>query len=72
KYQKYNVRFVDVRGIGEKNTSKIRNVINALNNEVENLEYDSRKRDGELRIRINPKSISEWEHVEDAEEKFDE
>jgi hypothetical protein len=72
KYQKYNVRFVDVRGIGEKNTKKINTVVNTLANETEDLEYESRKRDGELRIRIDPKSISEFEHVEDAEDKFKE
>lgn len=72
KYNKYSVRFVDVRGIGEQNIDKIQKVVTRLDEELDSLEYSERERDEELRVRINPKSIDHWEHVEEVKDNIEE
>ncbi|MFB6208806.1 MAG: hypothetical protein ABEJ56_01560 [Candidatus Nanohaloarchaea archaeon] len=60
RYQKYGVdiEFVDVRGIGGRNIHTIEQVIEALEEETDNLEYRRNTRsDGELRIRIDTDSV---------------
>lgn len=71
KYNKYGVRFVDVRGIGQENIRKIRTVVNRLDNIVENMQYKVKEEESDIRIRIDPTSFKETEVEDDIEEEIE-
>ena len=50
--------YVDVRGIGKSNHQKIRNVMEAVEEQHEGVKYDERVGDEELVVRIDAQSIS--------------
>ncbi|MFB6215705.1 MAG: hypothetical protein ABEJ72_01870 [Candidatus Aenigmatarchaeota archaeon] len=59
KYKKYgvDVKFIDVRGIGEENKEKIQDAMESLEEQVDNIEYDDGRDEGQYRVRINPESV---------------
>ncbi|MFB6145695.1 MAG: hypothetical protein ABEJ99_04295 [Candidatus Nanohaloarchaea archaeon] len=65
-YQRYRVEieFIDLRGIGSKNKKKVKTILNSLEEELEQIEYQRKERseDGELRIRIDPSSVEGLEN----------
>lgn len=63
KYQKYGVevRFVDVRGIGQQNRETVEEAIQELESEIEGFEYNRSIQDREIVVRIDPTSVSEFE-----------
>lgn len=50
--------YIDVRGIGKSNHQRIRNVMEMIETEYEEIEYDERVGDEELVVRINADSIT--------------